>query len=231
MKYGWILACILALGASGCATKKFVRNTLDPVSQRVSTLEAQNQEQASDIEELDTGLSRTNELAQTADQKADEAGEAAQAADARAGEAGQAAADAASMASSGLDAMGNRIDGLSNYQLVRQESVVFSLSSSELSDDARAVLDQVAASVRSDAPFVVEVLGFTDTSGSAATNLALSERRAKEVVRYLAGQHNIPLRQIQMLGLGSENPAADNATREGREQNRRVDVKVYAAGE
>lgn len=234
MKYGLVITMVLAIGASGCATKKFVRNNVDPLSQRVNTLESQNEQQASDIEELDTEVSRANERALTADQNASEAGAAAQAADTRAQQAYDSASNATSLARqglSGLDAMGNRIDSLSDYTLVLQKSVLFNLESSQLTDDARSALDEAASAVVSDAPCVVEILGFTDTTGNAAYNLALSERRAKEVMRYLAAEHQIPLRQIQMLGLGSEDPAADNSTRAGREQNRRVEVKVYVAGE
>jgi len=234
MKYGWIFTIILAIGASGCATKKFVRNNLDPLSQRVSTLESQNEQQATDIDELDTEVSLANERALSADQRAAEAGAAAQAADTLARQAGDSASGATSLARqglSGLDAMGNRIDNLSAYALVVDESVLFNLGSSQLTDEARSTLDEAASAVLSDAPCVVEIRGFTDTSGDPAYNLALSERRAKEVMRYLAAEHQIPLRQIQMIGLGSENPAADNSTREGREQNRRVEVKVYVAGE
>ena len=235
MKCGLILTCILAIGASGCATKKFVRNNLDPLSQRVDTLKGQNKDQATDIDELETAVSRADERALTADQKAEDAAKQAQGANALAVKAGQAASNATSVAQKGISELDSRLasrmDSLSNYQLVTQETLTFDLASSELSDEARSALDAVAARVDADAPCVIEVLGFTDTSGDSAYNLALSERRAKEVVRYLAAQHGVPLRQIHMLGLGSENPAADNETREGRQMNRRVEVKVFVAGQ
>ena len=63
--------------------------------------------------------------------------------------------------------------------------------------------------------------------GNAGYNQELSQRRAMTVARYLSAEHEIPLRRIQMLGIGSEKPVADNKTREGRMQNRRVEVKVY----
>jgi len=234
MKYGLILTCILALGASGCATKKFVRNSLDPLSRRVNTMESQNKDQTADIGELQTSVSRADERAISADQKAEDAAKQAQSANTRAEESGRSASNATSLARqglSGLDAVGSRIDGLSDYQLVMQETVTFGLGSSQLTEDARRVLDEAAASVVPDAPCIIEVLGFTDTSGDPTYNLALSERRAKEVVRYLVGQHDIPLRKIHMLGLGSEDPATNNETREGRQGNRRVEVRVFIADE
>ena len=61
----------------------------------------------------------------------------------------------------------------------------------------------------------------------ATPNLALSERRAKEVLLHLTAKHDIPLHRIQLIGLGSEKPAAANETLEGRKQNRRVEVWIY----
>ncbi len=47
-------------------------------------------------------------------------------------------------------------------------------------------------------------------------------------MRYLTEQHQVPLRKIHILGLGADAPVADNKTRDGRKQNRRVEVKVFA---
>lgn len=234
MKYGWILLMTLALGASGCATKKFVRARLDPISQRVQTLEQQNAEQAEDMDDLGTAVSRADERAITADRKAEDAAGQAQNAGSRADNAGRAAQDARSLAErglSGLDAVGDRIDSLNDYVLTAETTVQFALESAALDETAQSQLDEVAESVTLNAPCVIEVRGFTDTSGSPAYNLALSERRANAVVRYLATKHDIPLRQIHKLGLGADSPAADNTTLDGRKTNRRVEVKVYLADE
>jgi outer membrane protein OmpA-like peptidoglycan-associated protein len=223
---------ILALGAGGCATKNFVRNSIDPLSNRVGTLETTSKDQAQEIEEVGNSASRANERAMTADQRAEAAAKQAQDAQGRADTANQAAANAREMAQkglSGVDALGQRIDGLDNYNLAAEKTVLFALESSRLDDQAKAELNEVAGAVRSGKPTVIEIRGFTDTTGSTAYNLALSERRAKEVVRYLAAEHDIPLRQIHMLGFGSEDPAEDNATRDGRQLNRRVEVKVFIA--
>ena len=58
--------------------------------------------------------------------------------------------------------------------------------------------------------------------------LDLSRRRAEAVVRYLTVEHDVPLRKIHDVGVGSEFPDADNKTRAARKENRRVDIKVYA---
>ena len=74
----------------------------------------------------------------------------------------------------------------------------------------------------------LEIQGFTDTTGDANYNLALSERRATSVQRYLVSQ-NVPLFRTEIVGLGTANPVADNGTREGRERNRRVEVRLLRA--
>ena len=64
--------------------------------------------------------------------------------------------------------------------------------------------------------------------GDRARFVKLARRRADAVVRYLTVDKNIPLRDVRMLGVGSEFPNADNKTRAARKENRRVDVKIYA---
>jgi OOP family OmpA-OmpF porin len=230
MRYKLLLTCILALVASSCATKKFVRNNVDPLTQRVETLENQSQDQGADINEIKTTVSDTNGLAQTADRKADNAAQQAQNAYALAEKTQQMAANATSVAQEGLSKLENEVKSLHKYRLETQTTVLFDLESSKLSEEGKRQLDQAAASMVQDAPCVIEILGYTDTTGSSNYNLKLSEQRAKEVVRYLTGQHGIPLRQIHLIGLGSANPVESNDTRQGRQMNRRVEVRVYIAG-
>jgi OOP family OmpA-OmpF porin len=77
--------------------------------------------------------------------------------------------------------------------------------------------------------YLVEIQGFTDSTGSENTNVALSQRRAENVLRYLVGK-GVPLHRISIIGLGEANPAADNTTRDGRAQNRRVEIRVLRSG-
>ena len=73
---------------------------------------------------------------------------------------------------------------------------------------------------------MIEVQGFTDRTGPADYNERLSEARAQEVARYLANEYKIPLRSIYLLGSGYAQPVADDNTREGRKQNRRVEIRL-----
>jgi len=119
------------------------------------------------------------------------------------------------------------VGNLDNYQHVTTESLFFAVNKSKLTKEEMEKLDQAVAKLQGNANYVLEVQGFTDKTGSAASNLELSRRRAEEVVRYLTVKHNVPLRRIHVLGVGVA-PDSDNTTRAARKQNRRVDINVFA---
>ena len=121
------------------------------------------------------------------------------------------------------------ISSLDKFQLLTSQSVLFGIAKSTLTPEATKLLDDAAAEAMKHSRYVIEVQGFTDKTGPADVNLVLSRERADEVVRYLTMQHKIPLFRIYQLGAGALVPIADDKTREGRKQNRRVEVKVYSA--
>jgi outer membrane protein OmpA-like peptidoglycan-associated protein len=125
--------------------------------------------------------------------------------------------------------LSTRIENLDNYRLVSTDSILFRLNKSELTDDAKSQLDAGLQKLGSVKHFVIQIEGFTDKSGSASYNLELSRRRADAVVRYLMTAGKVPLYRIHVVGLGNTNPIADNSTRKGRVENRRVEVKLFAA--
>jgi outer membrane protein OmpA-like peptidoglycan-associated protein len=222
-------AVLLLVGTgTGCATKKHVRQVVGPVEARVSSAEKKSAEQQAAIGELETGVSRADERAMDAERKAVAAGESAT----RAGEAAQTAHSRADQAYQLSESTRNRLgqlaENIDNYKLMTTESVLFGLNRYQLTKDAEAQLDQAVAQIQGQKNFVLEIQGFTDRTGSAMTNLDLSRKRADAVVRYLTTKHNIPLRKINVLGLGEDDPNADNKTREGRKQARRVEIKVFA---
>jgi outer membrane protein OmpA-like peptidoglycan-associated protein len=75
--------------------------------------------------------------------------------------------------------------------------------------------------------YFIGVQGFTDSTGASAANIELSRRRAAAVVRYLTLDRKVPLFRVNTIGYGKESPAADNKTRDGRKQNRRVEVTLF----
>jgi OmpA-OmpF porin, OOP family len=127
----------------------------------------------------------------------------------------------------------NRINGLDDYDTVRTVSVLFKLNSSIIDATARQTIDDAAAWAKGEKAkgntngWLVEVVGFADTTGNTAKNRALSERRAKAVIQYLVGVHNLDLRRlVQPFGFGDSKPVADNKTAEGRAKNRRVEIRI-----
>jgi OOP family OmpA-OmpF porin len=96
-----------------------------------------------------------------------------------------------------------------------------------LSKEAEAQLDAFAAKVVPMKHYLIEVQGFTDSTGAPAANIELSRRRAAAVVRYLTLDGKIPLFRVNTIGYGKASPAVDNKTRDGRKQNRRVEVKLF----
>jgi outer membrane protein OmpA-like peptidoglycan-associated protein len=141
-----------------------------------------------------------------------------------------AAQETAEVAVEGVNRTNERITSLDDYEEKRTATVNFRVGSAVLSPQAKAMLDEIATQAKGERGFVIEVRGFASADGSASFNDRLSERRADAVVRYLAQQHEIPLRRIILpFGYGEAIPVADNSTREGRIQNRRVEVKILVS--
>jgi len=225
-----ILAGALLLGVlgTGCATKKHVRQQIGPVETRVGSVERRTAEQAAALGDVENNVSRVDERAMEADRKAAAANSAAQHAQTSA-DAAQGRADSAhNMADQTRSRLTEVVGNLDNYQHVTTESIFFALNKHKLTPEETEKLDQAVAKLQGNNNFVLEIQGFTDATGSAAKNLELSRKRADEVVRYLTVKHNVPLRRIHVLGVGEDVPNADNSTREARQQNRRVDINVYA---
>ena len=138
--------------------------------------------------------------------------------------AAQATADAAV---AGVNATNDRISALDDYTPQTVTAVNFKSGSAVLSPDSKTKLDDIATKALNAKGYVLEVSGFADSNGSIALNRALSQRRADAVIRYLVENHNIPLRRIVTpYGYGETNPVADNTTKDGRAENRRVEIKL-----
>lgn len=139
----------------------------------------------------------------------------------------RAAQETADSAVAGVNATNERISSLDDYEPQTVAAINFRVNSAVLSKDEKVKLDDVATKALNSKGYVVEVSGFADATGSVARNRILSQRRADSVIRYLVENHSIPLRRIiTPYGFGETNPVAENTTREGRAQNRRVEVKL-----
>jgi len=212
-----------------------VRQTIGPVEARVSGAERTNREQQAALGELNNSVARADERAQDAEQKAtsagqraDQAGEAARTANEAARTARARADEGVSLAEATRTRLGELSENIDNFKQVTTESVLFGVGKYNLTKEGMEQLDNAVSQLQNTKNFILEVQGFTDSTGSATKNLELSRKRADSVVRYLTSKHNVPLRRISMLGLGEDDPNADNKTREGRKQARRVEIRVYS---
>lgn len=245
----------LAFGAlmvvSGCASKKYVREQVTgldtKVDTRVSDLNNRTRENGERIDAVDQraqqGITQARQAAAAADTRAGQAQTAAQTAQTAAQgaqtsatTAQQTATTAQQAATTANNAVGaaitrvtnveSRLSQIDRYTVGPTQAVMFKVGSAVLDDAAKSTLDGIAGQVGNLASgFMIEVQGFASADGTETANLTLSQRRADAVQRYLVTK-NVPLFRISMVGLGEEKPAADNKTRDGRQQNRRVEVRV-----
>jgi len=190
------------------------------VARAVESRAAPLEERASSTE---TKLSQVEQNAQRLSGQMDELAAVANTAKGGA----KAAQETADSAVAGVNATNDRISALDDYAPQAVLAVNFKVGSAVLSADSKAKLDEVAAKALNAKGYVLEVTGFADATGNTQRNRALSQRRADAVISYLVENHQIPLRRIVTpYGFGETNPIADNKTRDGRAENRRVEVKV-----
>ena len=110
----------------------------------------------------------------------------------------------------------------------QHRSIYFEPNSSHMSLDSRAVVDELANTMRAYENTVVDIEGNTDSTGSRPFNIQLSHARADEVKDYLMKKYGFPEARLRTAGNGPDKPIDSNATPEGREKNRRTDIKLYA---
>lgn len=117
------------------------------------------------------------------------------------------------------------LDGCEVEAVIELDGVHFDFDKATLKPEARAVLDEAAALLAKHERVVVEVAGHTDSTGPEAYNQKLSERRAMAVQDYLVGK-GIRASRLSAKGYGESMPVTSNDTKEGRAENRRVEMIV-----
>jgi peptidoglycan-associated lipoprotein len=199
----------LAVAATGCATRGFVRQEIGDVYQRADSLETQTETQ---IEQVQKRLNET---------------------DARVAAHGDDLDAVSGTAMKALEravAAGKLAEGKLLYETTLTDSdYTFGFEKAELGEQARAALDQLATWLKAENRNVyLEIQGHTDSSGPEDYNLMLGEKRAEAASRYLNMEHHIPLHRMSTISYGESAPVADNSTREGRALNRRVVIVVLS---
>lgn len=110
----------------------------------------------------------------------------------------------------------------------QHRSIYFDPNSAKMSLDSREVVDEIGGEMRAYENTVVDIEGNTDSTGSRSYNIQLSHQRADAVKEYLMQKYGFPAARLKTIGNGPDKPLDTNATAEGREKNRRTDIKVYA---
>jgi len=206
---GELVANKIRFNESDLRVARAVESRAAPLEDRASTTESKLSQVEQNAQRLSGQLDELAAVANTAKGGA---------------RAAQATADSAV---AGVNATNDRISALDDYEPQTVLAVNFKSGSSLLSKDSKTKLDEVATKALNSKGYVIEVSGFTDATGSVARNRALSQRRADTVIRYLVENHSIPLRRIVTpYGYGETNPVGENTSRDGRAQNRRVEVKL-----
>ncbi|HWF09072.1 MAG TPA: OmpA family protein [Bryobacteraceae bacterium] len=234
-----ILTSLILIGSlfgAGCATKKYVRQTVDPVSGKLDQVSTKTDQQGQTLDQTkqtldqtratqekdETALSATNERALSADNHAGQAMTRADDASRKADQANQGVSDV-------RNALASTVANLDDYKQVAETTVNFKFNSDKLTSDGKMALDQMVMDQNHYKRFFIAVEGFTDKTGSAEYNTALSRRRADAVVEYLVAQHNIPIYRVHMIGLGEQKPVEDARSRAANAKNRRVEVTMFSA--
>jgi peptidoglycan-associated lipoprotein len=213
----------VAIGTTACASKKYVRSSVGEVSDKVDSL-------GRSIEQTQERVKANEGKIAEVDTKATAAGNAAQQANATASN----AANAASAANNAASAVGTKLDAFDKSMkrlvlevVINESSGNFQFGKTDLPEEAKSQIDQLIAKLTQDPKNVfIEIEGHTDNVGPAALNEKLGLERAESVKRYLYEKHQIPLHKMNVISYGLTKPVADNKTKDGRAQNRRVVIRV-----
>ena len=121
----------------------------------------------------------------------------------------------------------NRFSALAEYDVKGEATVKFGVAGSRISEKDQEKLKELAQTAKGLTGYIIEVTGYADSTGSAAINTKLSERRARAVITFLMQQGGVPVRHIVAPGaMGEYGATAPNETKAGRAENRRVEVKI-----
>jgi outer membrane protein OmpA-like peptidoglycan-associated protein len=222
ISHGLLIAAAVALvGVTGCASKNYVKSQTAPIIDHTNQLDQKTAENNRNLHDVDDRATAGIKQAQSA---ADAANQNAQNATKAAGDADVAANDAVHRA----DSLDSVVKGLDSYKQMADVTVTFGFDKATLTKDDKDQLDNFAQQLGNAKSYIVEVTGGTDSTGSAAYNYDLSNRRADAVVQYLASKYGIAAHRFYLIGIGKDKEVAPNTTAEGRKQNRRVEVQLLS---
>ena len=198
---------VLSVAASGCATKKYVSHEVGEVNQKVENLSGEVEKTQQRVKSTEVRLDSVDKQSQTG--------------------IAEAKGSAAAAMNKAQDAEKAAKGKLLYTVTLSNDKVTFPLNRAEVSDDAKKMVDEAIAPIVAENKGVFfEIEGHTDGTGEPLYNEKLGEERAMAIRAYLHDQHNIALSRMEVISYGETKPVADNKSKDGRAQNRRVVIKV-----
>src|SRR3990172_7102439 len=192
---------------SGCAKKSYVQREVGEINQKVEAVSAEVEKTQERVRQNEVRIDNVDKSAQAG---ISEAKGSAQAAMTKAGEAEKAA------------------KGKLIYTVtLSNDKVTFPLNRADISDQATQLLDEaVTPLVKENRGVYFEIEGHTDATGEGTDNSRLGEERAMAARDYIAKTYAVALSRLSVISYGEDKPLADNKTRDGRAQNRRIVVRI-----
>ncbi len=215
----------LAVGSlfiAGCATKNYVKQTVQPVDKKIEEVDQASKQR--DTQQV-ADINKTNQQMDEDEKKLDATTEVARTADTES----KGAVAKSNQNAKDISDLRNVIANIDDYKPGNTTVVHFGINKDTLSKEEQAKLDDVASQVGSTQRYFITVEGFTDQTGTKEYNAQLSRRRADQVISYLVGTHNIPVYRIHTVGLGEQKLIDEGKGRKAREASRRVEITVYTA--
>ena len=199
------------------ASKKYVQRQVAPIRDRINELDELTSENSKAIKDVDAratqGIQMASEKSSLADQHATDAGNKA-----------QLAQTAATQASTRVSTAEQMVGNLDQYKGTGQTEIRFRAGETVLSKAAKDALDEMAAPLKDQRSYIIEVRGFASGRGQAA--IASSQKMADSVVRYLVLTHQIPVYRIFTMSMGNAPVAGANGTMAKSTSGGRVEVNL-----
>jgi outer membrane protein OmpA-like peptidoglycan-associated protein len=199
------------------ANKKYVQRQVRPIRDRLNELDQLTSENGKTIRDVDTraqqGIQLASEKVNLADQHATDAGNKA-----------QMAQTSATEASTRVGTVEQMVGNIDQYKTGAQTEIRFRPGQTVLSKSAKDALDEMAASLKDQRSYIIEVRGFAPGRGAAAT--ASSRKMADSVVRYLVLNHQIPVYRVYVMSMGNAPAVGSDGTMTKHSAGGRVEINV-----
>ena len=232
-----LMAAMLIVGATtflgGCATKKYVRTSVDTVNQELSAKISESDKgianNSEQIKASSSQIGELNEVAREQGQKIsglDSATQQAQSDATRAKNDATQAQGTASKAADDIVSLDGRFQNRNHFMVLDEEQVLFKFNSAVLEPDFKQALDEVAQMLKENPDLILVMEGHTDSTGPDVYNIELGKKRLEAVMRYLVVEMEVPVHRISEMSFGEARPINPEKTREARMQNRSVLVRV-----